>query len=167
MDLAVLSHVLEHLENPAALLIEALGVAEYVLVEVPLDGNVLGRWRAAIRARISGTSRYNNVSGHIQFFSYKDVRALVHWCGGEIISCRLYVPGPQLQRAMHSGPLSRRLYFSSVWLASRCVGSARWARLYHGHCAVLVRRRPALGSEHTSHHSSVYFVEGREKELET
>lgn len=165
VDLAILSHVLEHLENPAALLIETLGVAEYVLVEVPLDGSVLGRLRAKIRTQISGVSRYNNVSGHIQFFSYKDVQSLVHWCGGEIISRRLYVPGPQLQQAMRSGSFSRRLYFSTVWIASRCVGAARWARLYHGHCAVLVRRRSGLESEHTSRHSSVYFASAHEEEL--
>jgi SAM-dependent methyltransferase len=67
-DLAVLSHVLEHVPDPAALLAEAARVAPWVLVEVPLERN-----RSAARpAKRAEAARI----GHIQFFDRAAVRAL-------------------------------------------------------------------------------------------
>jgi SAM-dependent methyltransferase len=67
-DLAVLSHVLEHVPDPAALLAEAARVAPWVLVEVPLERN-----RSAARpAKRAEAARI----GHIQFFDRAAVRDL-------------------------------------------------------------------------------------------
>jgi SAM-dependent methyltransferase len=75
-DLAVLSHVLEHVPDPAALLAEAARVAPLVLVEVPLEDN-----RSAARpAKRAEAARI----GHIQFFDRAAIRALVRGAGLEI-----------------------------------------------------------------------------------
>jgi SAM-dependent methyltransferase len=77
-DLAVLSHVLEHVPDPAALLAEAARVAPWVLVEVPLEDN-----RSAARpAKRAEAARI----GHIQFFDRDGVRALCRGAGLEIRS---------------------------------------------------------------------------------
>ena len=75
-DLAVLSHVLEHVPDPGALLAEAARTAPWVLVEVPLEDN-----RSAARpAKRAEAARI----GHIQFFDRVAVRALCRDAGLEI-----------------------------------------------------------------------------------
>ncbi len=64
-ELAVLSHVLEHVPDPASVLAEAARVAAYVIVEVPLEDNISAR-RGAKRAVADDV-------GHIQRFSRDNV----------------------------------------------------------------------------------------------
>ena len=72
-DLAILSHVLEHVPEPMSLLREAARVAPAVLVEVPLEDNRSARRdeKRAEAARI----------GHIQFFDRAAVHALIRVAG--------------------------------------------------------------------------------------
>jgi len=75
-DLAVVSHVLEHVPDPPALLAEAARIAPWVLVEVPLEDN-----RSAARpAKRAEAARI----GHIQFFDRAAVGALLAGAGLEI-----------------------------------------------------------------------------------
>lgn len=68
-DLAILSHVVEHLESPREILTEAVRVARYVFVEVPLEDN-----------RGLGMDFVPNDIGHINFYSVKTIRQLVQTC---------------------------------------------------------------------------------------
>jgi SAM-dependent methyltransferase len=69
-DLAVLSHVVEHLEYPRRLLYEAARVARWVFVEVPLEHT----------ARLQKDYSFDPV-GHINFYSAKTIRRLLQTCG--------------------------------------------------------------------------------------
>jgi len=69
-DLAILSHVVEHLEYPRRLLYEAGRVASHVFVEVPLEHTV----------RLTRDYDYNEV-GHINFYTATTIRRLVQTCG--------------------------------------------------------------------------------------
>jgi len=73
-DLAVMSHVLEHVEYPRKLIHEAARVAKHIFVEVPLEDN---RW-------LSDNFVFDRV-GHINFYSRKTIRRLVQSCGMEIL----------------------------------------------------------------------------------
>lgn len=80
-DLAVLSHVVEHLEHPRALLVEAKRVARHVFVEVPLEL----RWRTPHDFVWTDT-------GHINLYNRTVIRHLVQSVGLTVLSERLSNP---------------------------------------------------------------------------
>jgi SAM-dependent methyltransferase len=95
-DLAILSHVVEHLEYPRRLLYEASRVARSVFVEVPLEDNL----------RLKNDFVFDHV-GHINFYSPKTIRQLVQSCNLEVLS----------QVVSHSSyALYQYQYGSKAWL---------------------------------------------------
>jgi len=72
-DLGVISHVLEHVIDPAALLAEVARVCGAVVVEVPLEDNLSAR-RAAKREHAEEV-------GHLQRLSRESARAIVSRAG--------------------------------------------------------------------------------------
>jgi SAM-dependent methyltransferase len=77
-DLAILSHVLEHLEGPGRLLREVARVARAVIVEVPLERNA-----SAVRASKRDAAQK---IGHIQTLDRAAVGAMVEDAGLRVVS---------------------------------------------------------------------------------
>ena len=77
-DLAILSHVLEHVEYPRKLIYEAARVARNVFIEVPLEDNL----------KLSQDFVFDRV-GHINFYNVKTIRRLVQSCGMRILGAHL------------------------------------------------------------------------------
>jgi SAM-dependent methyltransferase len=77
-DLAILSHVLEHVEYPRRLIHDAARVAKNVFVEVPLEDN----WR------MSHDFVFDRV-GHINFYNPRTIRNLVQSCGMTVLDAHL------------------------------------------------------------------------------
>jgi ubiquinone/menaquinone biosynthesis C-methylase UbiE len=73
-DLAILCHVVEHVEHPRLLINEAARVADYVFVEVPLEHN----------RRLPRNFVWDSV-GHINFYTAQTIRMLVQSCGHEVL----------------------------------------------------------------------------------
>ena len=73
-DLAILSHVLEHVEHPRMLLNEAARVADLVFIEVPLEHN----------RRLPKDYVWDAV-GHINFYTAQTIRLLVQSCGHQVL----------------------------------------------------------------------------------
>lgn len=80
-DLAVLSHVIEHVEHPRKLIYEAKRIAKYVFFEVPLEDT----------ARLSHDFIFDKV-GHINFFSPKTMRRLIQTCNLRVLNERIVNP---------------------------------------------------------------------------
>ena len=156
-DLCILSHVLEHVDEPAALLADALSLTDYLLVEVPIGGTWLGNARAKVKTAITRVPRHNNAAGHSQFFSRTDMNRLAGWCGGEVVGRRAYVPYAQMRRAMQTGSLHRRAYARLLWTISHLVGERIWAASYYCHYALLIRRKSVIPSAEKSNWNRTYF----------
>jgi SAM-dependent methyltransferase len=83
-SVAILSHVIEHLENPVCAVPDAARVADYVMIEV-LTEKVLSN---TIRARILGKPFISAAeAGHVQFWSSRSIASFLEQdCGQKSVS---------------------------------------------------------------------------------
>jgi SAM-dependent methyltransferase len=121
-DLGILSHVLEHVRDPAALLAEVARACGAVVVEVPLEANA--------SARRAGKREHAAQVGHLQRLDRDAARAIVARAG-------LTIAG-ELEDAL---PLAVHRFFATSAQA-RAQGTVKWAvrRALHGAAPTLARR---------------------------
>jgi SAM-dependent methyltransferase len=105
--LGILSHVLEHVPDPPALLAEAARACGAVVMEVPLEAN--------LSARRASKREHSDEVGHLQRLGRAEARAIVARAGLRVV-CELEDPLP----------LSVHMFFATTALA-RASGTAKWA----------------------------------------
>jgi len=121
-DLGIVSHVLEHVPDPAALLAETARACACVVVEVPLEAN-LSAGRASKRG-LSGEV------GHLQRLDRAGMRAIA------------VAAGVRIEHELEDVLSLRAQLFWAATPAARVRGSAKWAlRTALHRCAPALARR--------------------------
>jgi SAM-dependent methyltransferase len=107
-DLVIMSHVLEHVEYPRKLILEAARIAKHVFVEVPLEDN----------RTLPDNFVFDRV-GHINSYRQKTIRHLVQSCQMNIISARMSNPSVR-SYVYRKGRLAGGVTFLIKELGRRC-----------------------------------------------
>jgi SAM-dependent methyltransferase len=139
-DVVVLSHVLEHLEQPQRVLKRIVnGVrCRHLVVEVPLEDLPVLRLISACR------DRARNPAGHVQFFTEASFGKLLGAAALELLDARRYVPvlSPEMVKLVcHKDKLAPLRAFAKWGTASYMPRLLKplWERMYYAHYAVLCR----------------------------
>jgi SAM-dependent methyltransferase len=127
-DLAILSHVVEHVENPRKLLYEAKRVARHVFVEVPLEHNL----------RLPRNFVADDL-GHVNAYTPKTARRLLQSCGFEVLD-QVVTNRSRDTYEFHGDPLGGLKY----WLKELALRTlpALATSLWTYHCALLCKPSP-------------------------
>lgn len=134
-DVAVCSHVIEHLEDPLPFLelVRRLRCA-YLLVEVPLEDLPLGRLKAR------WVDRGHNRAGHVQFFTRPSFQRLLNAAGFTMRDELLYAPVLDRDTLRFAYAAGSKLRYARKLLTEHCLPrytTPLWVRWYHAHYAVL------------------------------
>lgn len=132
-ELGILSHVLEHVLDPAALLAEVARVCSAVVVEVPLEAN----WSA----RRAGKRAHGAEVGHLRLLDRAAVRAIVAQAGLRIAG-ELEDPLPLQAHNFFADTTPRRAIAAGKWATRSAVhrlapGLAHRAFTLHYACLCL------------------------------
>jgi len=137
-DVLVLSHVLEHLEEPLNFLRTLMSKVRFrcMVAEVPLEDLVASRMKSHFR------DRTRNTAGHVQFFTESTFRQLLISSRLDLQDYRRYVPVTSLEAI---DLVRRRLELSTMATTiKKATGhylprmlEPFWNRFYYAHLAVL------------------------------
>jgi SAM-dependent methyltransferase len=138
LDVVIVSHVIEHLEQPELLLRRIPEFGRFAILEVPLEDLLASRLKNWFRDRRA------NAAGHVAWYSGGSFARLLWRCDLEIVGQRTYFPRLPLRRVWGLGKgwsLAWKVKVTFTgWLLPTLFGPL-WTALYMANHAVLVRSK--------------------------
>jgi len=139
-DVIVLSHVLEHLEEPLQFLraIRERFRFQYLIVEVPLEDLLMARVKSLF------CNQKHQPAGHVQFFTGTAINVLLRSAGFEIVDRRRFVPRMSLESIRfacendRSSKLRTAYKLCTACYLPRLLGPI-WKQVWYAHNAFLCR----------------------------
>ena len=140
-DVVILSHVLEHLEEPCRFLESVSRKINFshLIIEVPLEDLFVSKIKLLFR------DRRTNKAGHVQFFTVSTFTKLLVSNEFRIIDERLYAPILDIETVRFvcdKDGLSKPQYIVKIATGHYLPKLLRplWVRLYYAHYAVLCKK---------------------------
>ena len=144
-DIAILSHVIEHLESPTFALSEASRVARFVVVEVPTERVLSNLVRTKVLGRPYASMKG---AGHVQFWSPASIVSfLQHSADLEIVSQHRDLLDEEPDAAKAEGDRGRAIVKRAL---RQLVPGSVYSRLVTTHSTFLCRRLTHSGDVHAS-----------------
>ena len=132
-DLAILSHVIEHVHNPENLIRESLRISKNLIIEVPLEDCLSLNVYSKIVEKVFNKKRESNPIGHINFFNKVAVERLVNESGGKVVNARAYrswrVYSPTLRPSIMLEYLNSILFYLIFKLSKSGIVDAHYTML--------------------------------------
>lgn len=143
-DVIILSHILEHLEQPNLALKNAINRCRYLIAEVPLEDLPFGRFKSLVRRMVFKKDRKRNLAGHVQFFTRERLCQLLSANGWNVVGERLYVPCNKYNmKYMCKMNGFSYLYTQANLLMGyhlpKLFGDRLWSRMIYAHYAVIAQ----------------------------
>lgn len=137
-DVVVLSHTVEHLEEPLKFL-RAIHRIQFghMIVEVPLEDLLFGKIKALLK------DRSKNPAGHVQFFTRRSFKKLIMAADYSIVDERLYAPWfdkETLQFAYGEAGVIKNIHKLLTEHYLPKLTAPLWIRYYHAHHAILCQK---------------------------
>ena len=125
-DLAIASHVLEHVEHERVFLYEARRVAKHLFIEVPLEDTF----------RMPHNYKANK-EGHVNFYNYRTVRHLLQSSRFEVLDQRL-LPHSLEVHQYSQGTVKGTMHWGVRSVLDK-IHRGLTARIFTYHCGILCR----------------------------
>ncbi|HKN75899.1 MAG TPA: class I SAM-dependent methyltransferase [Candidatus Acidoferrum sp.] len=149
-SIAILSHVVEHLDDPVSAVRDAARIAEYTVIEVPTE-RVFSNF---VRRRILGQPFASAAAaGHVQFWSPRSItHFLEQACGLEIVARHKDFLCPQLEFHGRKGARKAKPFIKEA--LKRVIPGWIYVQLLTTHATFLCRERAREGNQASAATSS-------------
>ena len=133
-DVAICSHVLEHVSDIRRFLSELKRISRYTIIEVPLEDTLLIKIAYFIRRLRFKKKRSDNPVGHVNFFSKQSLIKTLKTNDLEYIESHEYTPFVPHHVSDSRFKMVKR---STMKLLKKLVGAKFFAQIYNTHFAVI------------------------------
>ena len=133
-DIAICSHVLEHVSDVRRFLSELKRISKYAIIEVPLEDTLLIKIAYFIRKLRFKKERFDNPVGHVNFYTKKSLIKTLKSNHLEYMESHEYTPfvPPHV-----SDSRFKMVKNSTLKLLKKLVGEKIFAHIYNTHYAVI------------------------------